>query len=186
MPHTTLPTSGHLVQTLLRRKSICLLSQSRSRAGSSRRGGRRCKVPRCRMTRSSLLAHKKTGFARRYFTLYESGILSYAFEPGQPVRDQITLSSAAISTAPGRKDIHIDSNTATFHLKCLSQEDFDKWMLSLRSKITNLLGCAFTDILPGSLFRPEWKPEGLWHTVIILAKLVSISTSTATTFYWKN
>lgn len=72
------------------------------------------------------------GFARRYFTLFHTGILSYAFEPGQPIRDQVSLHHAAISTAPGRKDIHIDSNNATFHLKCLSTEDFDHWMAALR------------------------------------------------------
>lgn len=40
------------------------------------------------------------GFARRYFTLYESGVLSYAFHPGEPVRDQISLGQAAISNEP--------------------------------------------------------------------------------------
>lgn len=40
------------------------------------------------------------GFARRYFTLYESGILSYAFGPGEPVRDQVSLGQAAISNEP--------------------------------------------------------------------------------------
>lgn len=73
------------------------------------------------------------GFARRYFTLYHSGILSYSFEPGQPVRDQVSLHQSAISTAPGRKDIHIDSNTATFHIKCLSINDFNAWMAAFRS-----------------------------------------------------
>ncbi|KAI0735357.1 Oxysterol-binding protein-domain-containing protein [Earliella scabrosa] len=72
------------------------------------------------------------GFARRYFTLHASGLLSYSFEPGQPPRDQVLLSQAAISTAPGRKDIHIDSNTATFHIKCLSTEDFEMWMGAFR------------------------------------------------------
>ena len=72
------------------------------------------------------------GFARRYFTLYNNGLLSYSFEPGQPARDQVLLGQAAISTAPGRKDIHVDSNTATFHIKCLSMQDFDMWMGAFR------------------------------------------------------
>jgi len=72
------------------------------------------------------------GFARRYFTLFQSGLLAYAFEPGQPIRDQVYLNNAAISTAPGRKDIHIDSNTATFHIKCLSTDDFNSWMTAFR------------------------------------------------------
>lgn len=72
------------------------------------------------------------GFARRYFTLKSSGILSYSFAPGDPARDEILLAQAAISTAPGRKDIHVDSNTATFHIKCLSMDDFDMWMGAFR------------------------------------------------------
>ncbi|ESK98421.1 oxysterol binding protein [Moniliophthora roreri MCA 2997] len=78
---------------------------------------------------------KMQGFARRYFVLYQSGLLTYSFEPGQPVRDQILLQTAAISTAPGRKDIHIDSSSATFHMKCLSTDDFACWMLAFRKFI---------------------------------------------------
>lgn len=72
------------------------------------------------------------GFARRYFILLQSGLLSYSFGPGQPTRDEIFLPRAAISTAPGRKDIHIDSPVITFHLKCLSIEDFTNWMAAFR------------------------------------------------------
>ncbi|OBZ78759.1 Oxysterol-binding protein-related protein 3 [Grifola frondosa] len=72
------------------------------------------------------------GFARRFFTLHQSGLLSYSYEPGQPIRDQVLLTQAAISTAPGRKDIHIDSNTTTFHIKCLGVEDFNMWMAAFR------------------------------------------------------
>ena len=75
---------------------------------------------------------EKSGFARRYFVLRHSGILSYSFEPGQPVRDQLSLHHAAVSTAPGRRDIHLDSNTATFHIKCLTTEDFNTWMAAFR------------------------------------------------------
>ncbi|KAL0575132.1 Oxysterol-binding protein 3 [Marasmius crinis-equi] len=75
---------------------------------------------------------KMQGFARRYFVLYQTGLLTYSFEPGQPVRDQIILQTAAITTSPGRKDIHIDSSKATFHIKCLSTEDFSRWMAAFR------------------------------------------------------
>jgi hypothetical protein len=78
---------------------------------------------------------KMQGFARRYFRLYQSGLLSYSFEPGKPSRDQLSLPNAAISTYPGRKDIHIDSSNATFHLKSLSLEDFNKWMAAFRKFI---------------------------------------------------
>ncbi|TFK40958.1 Oxysterol-binding protein-domain-containing protein [Crucibulum laeve] len=79
---------------------------------------------------------KMQGFARRYFTLYNSGLLAYSFEPGAPVRDQIFLHHAAISTAQGRKDIHVDSSTATFHIKCLSTADFNTWMTAFRRFIS--------------------------------------------------
>ncbi|KAH8120256.1 Oxysterol-binding protein-domain-containing protein [Phellopilus nigrolimitatus] len=72
------------------------------------------------------------GYARRYFVLRSSGLLSYSFEPGSSVRDQISLPSAAISSSPGRKDIHVDSGTVTFHIKCLTSHDFDTWMGALR------------------------------------------------------
>lgn len=72
------------------------------------------------------------GFARRYFTLQQSGWLSYSLEPGQLSRDQIFLPQAAISSTPGRRDIHIDSNKATFHIKCLSADDFNVWMAAFR------------------------------------------------------
>ncbi|KII93353.1 hypothetical protein PLICRDRAFT_151971 [Plicaturopsis crispa FD-325 SS-3] len=75
------------------------------------------------------------GFARRYFTLYSSGVLAYSFEPGQPTRDSLVVTQAAISTALGRKDIHVDSSTATFHIRCLSTDDFNAWMGALRKFI---------------------------------------------------
>ncbi|XP_006454509.1 hypothetical protein AGABI2DRAFT_114262 [Agaricus bisporus var. bisporus H97] len=77
------------------------------------------------------------GFARRYFVLFNNGLLQYSFEPARPVRDQLSLHNAAISTAPGRKDIHIDSGTATFHIKCLSTSDFDTWMRAFRTFISS-------------------------------------------------
>ncbi|KAI0348701.1 hypothetical protein BDW22DRAFT_1386317 [Trametopsis cervina] len=80
---------------------------------------------------------KMQGFARRYFVLRQSGILSYSYEPGQPPRDQILLHHAAITTSPGRKDIHVDSNKATFHIKCLSIQDFNNWMTAFRKYITS-------------------------------------------------
>ncbi|KAH8835365.1 oxysterol binding protein [Flagelloscypha sp. PMI_526] len=79
---------------------------------------------------------KLQGFARRYFMLYQSGLLVYSFGPGQPIRDRMSLSQAAISTAVGRRDIHIDSNTGTFHVKCLTSEEFQDWMFAFRKFIS--------------------------------------------------
>ncbi|KAF9243928.1 hypothetical protein BU15DRAFT_86344 [Melanogaster broomeanus] len=59
---------------------------------------------------------KMQGFARRYFVLRQSGILSYSVDPKHP-------------------DIHLDSSNATFHIKCLSVEDFDTWMAAFSQEI---------------------------------------------------
>ncbi|KAI0048392.1 hypothetical protein FA95DRAFT_1558038 [Auriscalpium vulgare] len=75
---------------------------------------------------------KMQGFARRYFVLFQSGLLCYSFEPGKPFRDQVIVPQAAISTIRGAKDIHVDTNQATFHIKCLNTEDFDGWMAAFR------------------------------------------------------
>jgi len=92
--------------------------------------------------------HTTPGFARRYFVLHQSGVLLYSFGPGKPARDQITLSRAAISSAQGRKDIHIDSNNATFHIKCLSMDDFNSWMAAIRFVLVLCYPCLFTDESP--------------------------------------
>jgi hypothetical protein len=72
------------------------------------------------------------GFARRYFVLDKEGVLSYSFQPGHNIRDHVMLQQAAVSTIPGRKDIHVDGENTTFHIKCLSTEDFNTWMAAIR------------------------------------------------------
>jgi oxysterol-binding protein-related protein 3/6/7 len=64
--------------------------------------------------------------------LYRDGRLSYSFEPGKPTRDELSVSQAAISSSTRSKDIHIDTATATFHIKCFSTEDFHAWTAALR------------------------------------------------------
>jgi hypothetical protein len=76
---------------------------------------------------------KMQGFARRYFILYKDGLLSYSFGPGKPVRDELSMSQAAISSASRSKDIHIDTDKAIFHIKCFNTEDFNAWMTALRT-----------------------------------------------------
>ncbi|KAG0709077.1 Oxysterol-binding protein-domain-containing protein [Suillus ampliporus] len=53
-------------------------------------------------------------------------------DPKRPIRDQIFLPHAALSTAIGRKDIHVDSSNATFHIKCLTADDFNTWLTAIR------------------------------------------------------
>ncbi|KAG8976696.1 hypothetical protein FRB90_009059, partial [Tulasnella sp. 427] len=77
---------------------------------------------------------KMQGYAKRYFVLSSQGVIAYSFEPGAPIRDQITLKLASITSSANDKSraIHIDSTNATFHLKALSPTDFALWMSALR------------------------------------------------------
>lgn len=72
------------------------------------------------------------GFARRYFILYQDGRLSYSFDPGKPIRDELSVSQAAMTFVASSKDIHVDTATATFHIKCLNAEDYETWKKALR------------------------------------------------------
>ncbi|KAG8754479.1 hypothetical protein FRC14_005023 [Serendipita sp. 396] len=80
---------------------------------------------------------KLQGYARRYFVLRNNGTFSYSLHPGdEKIRDQILLINAAFSSSPANRSIHVDSGQATFHLRTFTQEDYDKWMESLRQFIT--------------------------------------------------
>ncbi|KAG9099904.1 hypothetical protein FS749_000091 [Ceratobasidium sp. UAMH 11750] len=82
---------------------------------------------------------KMQGYARRYFVLTVSGVLSYSFDPKSPTRDSILLRHASLSSSERRRDIHIDSGTSTFHVRALTQDDFDVWIGSCR-KFVNVAG----------------------------------------------
>ncbi|KAF8609378.1 hypothetical protein BDV93DRAFT_518205 [Ceratobasidium sp. AG-I] len=82
---------------------------------------------------------KMQGYARRYFVLNISGVLSYSFDPKSPMRDSIILRHASLSSSERRRDIHIDSGTSTFHVRALTQDDFDIWIGSCR-KFVNVSG----------------------------------------------
>ncbi|QRV91560.1 hypothetical protein RhiJN_19578 [Ceratobasidium sp. AG-Ba] len=82
---------------------------------------------------------KMQGYARRYFVLTVSGVLSYSFDPKSPMRDSILLRHASLSSSQRRRDIHIDSGTSTFHVRALTQDDFDVWIGACR-KFVNISG----------------------------------------------
>ncbi|KAF8559281.1 oxysterol binding protein [Imleria badia] len=106
---------------------------------------------------------KMQGFARRYFVLHQSGTLSYSLDPKRPVRDQIFLPHAALSTVVGRKDIHIDSSTATFHIKCLSSEDFNTWISAFRQAAVPIIhGCrSSASKLTSRLTHSQWNKSNI-------------------------
>ncbi|KIJ21564.1 hypothetical protein PAXINDRAFT_165033 [Paxillus involutus ATCC 200175] len=100
-------------------------------------------------------------FARRYFVLRQSGILSYSIDPKHPIRDQISLPHAALSTVVGRKDIHIDSSNATFHIKCLSTEDFNTWMAAFRKFIATDDRRSHAGKTTPRLSHTQWNRSGI-------------------------
>ncbi|KAF8321283.1 hypothetical protein DL93DRAFT_2107033 [Clavulina sp. PMI_390] len=76
---------------------------------------------------------KMQGFARRYFVLKTDGVLMYSTQPGSTPRDSIPLRLATI-TSSGRSDqITVDSGTKTFHIRCFTPGDFNKWMTAFRT-----------------------------------------------------
>ncbi|KAF8326035.1 uncharacterized protein EI90DRAFT_3071251 [Cantharellus anzutake] len=72
------------------------------------------------------------GYARKYFTLKSDGDLSYAAQPNGIVRDHLVLRLATISSSERSNELHIDSGTSTFHLRCLERSDYDMWLSAFR------------------------------------------------------
>ncbi|KAG1867840.1 Oxysterol-binding protein-domain-containing protein [Suillus subalutaceus] len=128
---------------------------------------------------------KMQGFARRYFVLDQLGSLSYSIDPKRPIRDQIFLPHAALSTAVGRKDIHVDSSNATFHIKCLTADDFNTWLTAIRQFVLpegrrSLAGKTTSRLSQSQFNRSGIIAEGIGSTIseleAALAALQSEST----------
>jgi len=81
----------------------------------------------------SPLNAQNVGYARRYFYLQANGTLSYSLQPGQPIRDQILLHNAALSSSPSNRYIHVDTERSTFHMRGMTQAAYENWMTALRS-----------------------------------------------------
>ncbi|KAI8071203.1 Oxysterol-binding protein-domain-containing protein [Gongronella butleri] len=75
---------------------------------------------------------KMQGWAKRWFSLSPSGVLSYSTSPQGVPRGMIQIRISSISTQPKTKAIHIDSGTMIYHLKALSQEDHETWTKHLK------------------------------------------------------
>ncbi|KAI8984223.1 Oxysterol-binding protein-domain-containing protein [Mycotypha africana] len=78
---------------------------------------------------------KLQGWAKRWFELSRGGVLSYSARPDSLSRGSIQLLLATISTNPEQHMIHIDSGSTLFHIKCPSDEEYEKWTKALRAHI---------------------------------------------------
>lgn len=78
------------------------------------------------------------GWAKRWFSLFPSGVLSYSTSQGSVTRGSIQILVATISYNPKLRQIHIDSGTMIYHLKTLTQEDYDIWCSALKNIRTHI------------------------------------------------
>jgi hypothetical protein len=62
-------------------------------------------------------------------------VLSYYAHPHGPCRGTIYIALSAVSSNPNFCSINLDSGTATYHLKALTNEDFEKWMKIIRKYV---------------------------------------------------
>ena len=140
--------SGHIVDIKLNR--VVIKEETKETA--------RCSDLSCHLTRSS--DHWVSGYARRYFILRNNGTLSYSLNRGQEYRDQILLNNAAFSSSPTNRSIHVDSGTATFHLRALNETDYQNWMCSLRYLLSSICGLPLwlAAVGPSSPRRGLWPP----------------------------
>ena len=80
------------------------------------------------------------GYARRFFSLdFTSSTLSYYHDrSSSALRGAIPLSLAAIGANAATREISIDSGAEVWHLKALTQADFDVWKKALEKASKNL------------------------------------------------
>lgn len=67
------------------------------------------------------------GWSRRWFGLDSRGSLMYHWERDGPCKGAMALAECTITKVPQRWLITLDSGSDTFHLKGLSQSDYDAW-----------------------------------------------------------
>lgn len=88
------------------------------------------------------------GWAKRWFTLSPSGVLSYATSQQSVIRGSIQILVSTITYKPNLRQIHIDSGTMIYHLKSLTESDYEQWqaaLMDIRKKNGE------TDLMPPSV-----------------------------------
>nr|CAG8548579.1 1402_t:CDS:2 [Entrophospora candida] len=77
---------------------------------------------------------KIQGWAKRWVQI-DNGILSYYQFPDGPCRGSIHIAFSAVSSSQPYRSITLDSGTATYHFKTLTDEEFESWMSFIRKYI---------------------------------------------------
>ena len=76
---------------------------------------------------------KIQGWSRRWFSLEARGMLVYHWERDGPCKGAMVLADCSFTKVPQRWLIVLDSGSDTFHLKALSQSDYDAWSEKISS-----------------------------------------------------
>ncbi|KAL0097849.1 Oxysterol-binding protein-domain-containing protein [Phycomyces blakesleeanus] len=72
------------------------------------------------------------GWAKRWFSLSSSGVLSYSIDKDSIIRGSIQVMASIVSNNESQRLIHIDSGTALYHLKTSSTEEHSSWVNALK------------------------------------------------------
>lgn len=104
---------------------------------------------------------KHQGYARRFFSLdYTSSTLSYYHNRNTlALRGAVPLYLAAIGANADTRQISIDSGAEIWHLKAVSQKDFEAWTNALE-----LAKTSFSPTSPNSLVRIDSRGRGRSQT----------------------
>ncbi|KAG9288503.1 hypothetical protein G9A89_015709 [Geosiphon pyriformis] len=104
--------------------------------------------PQCQPEISGWLLKKKRkkmqGWAKRWFQI-SNGVMSYYQYPEAPCRGTIHIGLSAVSSSQSSRSINMDSGTATYQLKALTNEDFDSWIAVIRKYVQQSKERQLTD-----------------------------------------
>ncbi|KAI8643915.1 Oxysterol-binding protein-domain-containing protein [Parasitella parasitica] len=71
------------------------------------------------------------GWAKRWFTLSPNGVLSYSTSQNGVTRGSIQILVSTISYNAKMRQINVDSGTMLYHLKTLTESDYNLWQSAL-------------------------------------------------------
>ncbi|CAG8706985.1 15842_t:CDS:2 [Dentiscutata erythropus] len=87
---------------------------------------------------------KMQGWAKRWVEI-DNGVLSYYQHPHSPCRGKIHIVLSTVASNQSYRSIHLDSGTATYHLKALTNDEFDAWMTVIRKYVNHSNEKQFND-----------------------------------------
>jgi hypothetical protein len=168
--NTAPPTTSSKFSPALRprKESVSSVSQSSARRAIPAAvlavplGGSNPFLPTSSTVHAGVLSKRRRkrhqGYARRFFSLdFTSSTLSYYHDrSSSALRGAIPLSLAAIGANAATREISIDSGAEVWHLKAVTQADFDMWREALEKASKNLASA----ISPGDPLKTQPSAAG--------------------------